>query len=85
MANNSNSITVRHIDKDHILIQPAKGYSIVLFKLANGNIEALAASDDGEETIRLLVLGPEPDQTMSILNCEDGSVEITYEDKPSGR
>lgn len=72
-------VTVRHISRDRVTITPAAGFSVVVFNLAEGNVEAVVAADDGSETIRLLVAGPGPDQTMSIANAEGGVVDIVYE------
>jgi hypothetical protein len=80
-----NSTTVRHITKDHVVIHPADGYSAILFNLAGGNVEAVIAADDGSETIRLLILGPGPTQTMRIKTEEDGTVDIMYMEIDSGR
>lgn len=71
--------TIRHISKDHITISPAKGYSVVLFNLHDGNVEAIVAAHDGSETIRLLVAGPGPDQNMAIkTHAISGIVDIFY-------
>lgn len=79
----STSTTVRHITKDHILITPAKGYSVTTFNIgAPGNdVEAFVLADDGSETIRLLIAGPAADQTMAIHTEEDGVVSIRYYSK----
>jgi hypothetical protein len=83
----SPSTTVRHITKDHVVITPAKGYSVVLFTIGKvgGDIEALVVSDDGAETIRLLVAGPHADQTMAIRTSDDGTVSIMYARKSDVR
>ena len=69
------SVIVRHVTKDHVVIVPGPGYSVTLFHLAN-NVEAIASN--GEETIRLLVAGPGPDQTMTIRTDDLGIVHIEY-------
>lgn len=73
------SATVRHLTKNHVTIAPERGYSVTLFNLTGGNVEAIVTADDGSETIRLLVVGPGPDQTMSITTDEkSGVVNIVY-------
>ena len=81
----STSTTVRHITKDRVVITPARGYSVVLFTIGKGggDIEALVVSDDGSDTIRLLVAGPADSQTMSLKSDEFGVVEIIYSEKPT--
>ena len=76
------STTVQHITKNLVVITPAKGYSVITITLADGNVEALVAADDGSETIRLLVAGPTSDQEMIIRNWPDGCVHFTYVEKP---
>ncbi len=74
--------TVRYINKNHVTISPAKGFSVTLFNLVNGNVEAVVAADDGSETIRLLVAGPGPTQTMAIKSHKPtGIVDILYAEK----
>lgn len=84
IANNSvNAATVRHINKDHITISPATGYSVTLFNIigTTGSVEAIVAADDGSETIRLLVAAPEAGRLMQIKKHEPtGIVDITYSD-----
>jgi len=58
--------TVRHLSKDHLMISPAPGYSVTVFNLKGGNIEAIVAADDGTETIRLLVAGPTENQDLAL-------------------
>lgn len=77
---NASAATVRHVTKDHVVIRPAPGYSVVVFNLKNGDVEAMVASDDGSETIRLLIAGPGPDQHMAI-RTRDGVVDIRYQQK----
>lgn len=72
------SATVRHLTKNHVTIAPERGYTVTLFNLVGGNVEAIVSADDGSETIRLLVAGPGPDQTMSITTDPSGVVNITY-------
>lgn len=73
------SATVRHLTRDHVTIAPERGYSVTLFNLVGGNVEAIVSADDASETIRLLVVGPGPDQTMSITTDEKtGVVNIVY-------
>jgi hypothetical protein len=76
--------TVRHINRDHIIITPGKGYSVTVFKLGGngGDLEALVSADDGSETIRLLVAGPRADQAMVISTDDEGVVSITTKPKP---
>lgn len=79
-------VTVRHIGKDHVTIAPAPGYSVVLFNLTDGNVEAVVAADDGSETIRLLIAGPEPHQNMAIKTHKPtGIIDILYGKKPDVR
>jgi hypothetical protein len=76
--------TVRHVSRNHVVISPATGYSVVVFNIAAGaDLEAIVISDDGMETIRLLVAGPEAHQTMGIKTNEFGVVDIIYTEKPS--
>jgi len=81
------SATVRHQTKNHVTITPERGYSVVLFNLAEGSdVEAFVASDDGEETIRLLIAGPGPHQTMSIsTDAQTGVVNIHYTTTPENQ
>lgn len=73
------SATVRHLTKNHVTISPERGYSVILFNLAEGNVEAVVAADDGSETIRLLIAGPGANQTMSIkTDHASGVVDIVY-------
>lgn len=69
--------TVRHVTKDHVIITPEQGYSVIMFKGADA-IEAIVASDDGQETIRLRVEKPKVGQKIWFKACENGAVEITY-------
>jgi len=78
MAQPTSAAVVRHITRDHVTIAPEKGYTVIVFNLAEGNVEAIVAADDGSETIRLLVAGPGPDQTMSIKTDKSGVVDIVY-------
>ena len=79
----STSTTVRHVTKDHVVITPAKGYTVVLFTIGKegGDVEALVVSDDGSDTIRLLISGPGPKQTMAIRTDDEGIVSIMYDKK----
>lgn len=77
-----NPATVRHIDKDHVTISPAEGYSVTVFTVSDGAVEACVTADDGSETIRLLIAAPEPGRAMQIKKHEpSGVVDITYSDK----
>lgn len=77
----TNAVTVRHASKNHVVITPAEGYSVVLFNLAEGNVEVVVVAEDGSETIRLLVAGPGPDQSMGIdTDPKTGVVNIVYRD-----
>jgi hypothetical protein len=79
----STSTTVRHVTKDHVVITPAKGYSVVVFiGRVGGDAEAIITSDDGNETVRLIIDGPGLNQTMSIKTDEFGVVDIVYDRKP---
>jgi hypothetical protein len=72
-------VTVRHISKDHVTIHATNGYSVVLFNLRDGNVEAIVVSDDGFETIRLLIAGPDPDQNMAIkTDKQTGIINFLY-------
>ena len=82
---NASPVTVRHVSKNHVVIAPATGYSVVLFNLTDGNVEAIVAADDGSETIRLLIAGPAANQTMSIRTDDEGMVSIIYARKPDVR
>jgi hypothetical protein len=83
MATDNVAATVRHINKNQVTIAPAKGYSVVLFTIGKigGDIEVLVVSDDGSDTFRLLIAGPDPDQTMAIRTLDSGIVDILYETK----
>jgi hypothetical protein len=73
------SATVRHLTRNHVTIAPAEGYGVTMFNLTDGNIEAIVTADDGSETIRLLVAGPGPNQTMAIrTDKRSGIVDIIY-------
>jgi len=72
---------VRHVSKNRVTITCAANYSVTLFNLRDGNVEAIVTADDGSETIRLLVAGPTPTQTMSITNNESGITDIVYAEK----
>jgi hypothetical protein len=85
MASTNPQAVVRHIDRNHVTIAPATGYSVVLFNLTDGNVEAIVAADDGSETIRLLVAGPEANQTMSIQTDKSGVVDIVYAETSDAR
>lgn len=75
---------VRHITKNHVTIAPEIGYSVTVFNVADAHIEAVVASDDGTETIRLLVEAPGPDRTMAIKR-HGRIVDILYAQKgPDG-
>lgn len=74
---------VRHISKDHVTIAPAKGYSVILFNVADKSVEAVVAADDGSETIRLLVAAPGAGRSMQIKTHQPtGIVNIYYTDTP---
>jgi hypothetical protein len=72
---------VRHIDKNHVTIAPARGYRVIVFSLRDGSVEAVLASDDGSETSRLLVASPGPTQNMAIKTLDNGIVDILYSEK----
>lgn len=72
------SATVRHLTKNHVTIAPERGYSVTLFNLVGGNVEAIVSANDGSETIRLLVVGPGPAQTLSITTDASGVVNFVY-------
>jgi hypothetical protein len=73
--------TVRHVTKDHVTITPSPDYSVTVFTISNGAVEAIVAADDGSETIRLLIAAPEPGRTMRIERDEPtGFVDIKYLD-----
>jgi hypothetical protein len=78
--NRASAAVVRHISKDMVTITPAEGYSVTLFKVVGGNVEALVAADDGSETFRLLVAGPGLDRTMTI-KTTDGVTYFVYAKK----
>lgn len=82
---NASPVTVRHVSKNHVVIAPATGYSVVLFNLTDGNVEAIVSADDGSETIRLLVAGPDGNQTMSIKTLDNGIVDIVYTETADAR
>ena len=71
--------TIRHMSKDHVTISTVRGFTVTTFTLSEGNVEAVVTADDGSETIRLLVAGPGPHQTMSISTDEHGVVHFEYE------
>jgi hypothetical protein len=74
--------TVRHVSKNHVTMTPGKGYSITLFNIKGGTVEAFVSADDGGETIRLLVAGPQPGQMISIMTDRIGVVHVLYADAP---
>lgn len=74
--------SVRHLTKDHIRITPAAGYSVTVFNVHNGKIEAIVSADDGSETIRLLIEAPAPGKAVA-LEVEGTVVDIIYKDAPN--
>lgn len=78
---------VRHVTRDHVTIAPRDGYSVVTFNIRAGTaIEAIVTADDGSETVRLLVAGPTPDQTVSIERAKTAPniTNIYYRGKSNG-
>lgn len=76
-------VTVRHVSKNVVTIVTAAGYRVTLFNLSDGKVEAVVSADDGSETIRLLVAGPSPSQTMAIKTDKaTGVITISYGEKP---
>jgi len=80
----NSATTVRHVTKDHVVIMPATGYSVTVFNVSEGVVEAVVAAADGSETIRLLVEPPGPGRTMSVRRDDFGVIDILYSDKASG-
>ena len=82
LLDNLSPATVRHITRDHVHITPAKGFSVTVFSIAAAHVEAIVVSDDGFETIRLLIEAPGPTRTMTISKHEiSGDVDIIYSEK----
>jgi hypothetical protein len=82
MKNTAIPVIVRHISKNVVTICASEEYSITLFKLKDGNVEAALAANDGSETIRLLIAGPTSSQTISIeTHKPTGVVTIKYEER----
>lgn len=70
---------VYHIDKDHVVITPADGWSVTLFSVQDRTIEAVVARDDGSEAIRLHIAPPEAGQHMQIERSQETTeVHIRY-------
>lgn len=79
-------VTVRHINKNHVTISASSEYSVVLFKLTGGNVEAVVTANDGSEAIRLLISGPDPDQELTIKTHKPtGIIDILYTEKAHGK
>lgn len=75
-------VTVRHINKNHVTISASSAYSVVLFTLKDGNVEAVVTANDGSEAIRLLISGPGPNQELTIKpHKPTGIVDIIYTEK----
>jgi hypothetical protein len=87
LATDVSPATVRHVNKDHITISPAKGYSVTVFNVeGDGNIEALVTANDGSETIRLLVAAPGKGRSLKIEKHEPtGIVNLIYKDIPRAK
>jgi hypothetical protein len=74
--------TVRHIDKNTVVITPAPGWEVVIFDVSDGKfIDALVT--DGSETIKLTLEGP--DESMGIQIQHDdktNETRVLYMEKP---
>jgi hypothetical protein len=77
----SNIVNVRHITKNHVRIVTAPGYSVVVFNIADGSVEAIVAADDGSETVRLKVEAPEPGLRLGIKNIDPHMTDLIYQPK----
>ncbi len=72
-------VTVRHLSKDHVVINAEPGWSIAVFNIRDSAVEATATN--GEETIRLLVEAPGPGRKMSIERVGERVIHFRYTDE----
>ena len=79
----SDPTTIRHISKDHIVIVPASGYSVVVWQSA-GIPEVMVSANDGSETFVLRFEPPGSDRLLATERAGDGSVHIKYEPRANG-
>lgn len=81
----ANAATVRHVNKNLVLIAPAEGYTVTIFNITDGkHIEAFVVSDDGEESFRIRLEGPDASHGVKIKYFDDSrETQIEYVEKPS--
>ncbi len=72
--------TIRHLNKDRVLLRPGEGYEIVMFDCREDGMEAVVSSLDGEEATRLKVAPPRAGQEIEVIRNPDGSFEVYYHD-----
>lgn len=74
--------TVRHINKNTVVITPAPGFTVTIFNITEGKfIDALVT--DGTETIKLTLEGPDLAYGVTISHDEDtNETRIIYAEKP---
>jgi hypothetical protein len=78
----SNVTTVRHLDRDHIVITPAPGSHVTVFNFAD--VEALIVDKHGAETIRVKLADPDEGQNVMVQTRPDGVVHVIYTRPNSG-
>ena len=80
----ANAATVRHLSKSHVVIKPAKGYTVTIFNITEGkHIEAFVVSDDGEDSFRIRLEGPDDSQGVKINHIDYcNETHIEYVEKP---
>jgi hypothetical protein len=74
--------TVRHLDKNTVVISPAPGWSVTIFNVSEGKfIDAFVT--DGSETIKLSLEGPDLAYGVKVQHDETtGETHVIYVEKP---
>jgi hypothetical protein len=75
-------VNVRHVTKNIIRVEPEPGYNVIVF--GGINPEIMVSSDAGDDTVRVRLVPPGPNQAISFVARENRVIEIVYTDKTDG-
>lgn len=75
-------VNVRHINKNMIHVEPEPGFNVIVF--GGASPEIMVSSDAGDETVRVRLVPPGPNQIISFVARENRVVDVIYTDKTDG-